>query len=240
MEKRLFALVKLTKKIYDDYLNEIINEDFYQDLIKEYQLEQKQVKDKYNLLNTEKEKNRDYLEDIVKVKTIVDEYLNFDNLTREMITKLIERIEIKSEGPLVIDKQKGKIRALIERNNPNWLAPYNLRFTNSIKLDLSSKDRWLTIGCYHYDGTQIAIDFKNNSIVAMYNLPVTITVKELRKMKESDYEKMIICEWENFESFFISETKRLSKVVKSNKNISLSGFTAWKKTLPINHKDFEK
>lgn len=138
----------------------------------------------------------------------------------------------------LIETPNGKMRALIERDNPNWIAPYNMRYSKVTKLDISSKNRWLNLGSYHCDGTQVAYDFKTKKIVAMYALPVTISIKELKQKNEADFEKMIIEEWDDFENFFSRETERLSKVFEEYSSNSETNFAFWKKTLPKCHKDF--
>jgi len=156
------------------------------------------------------------------------------------------------QTPLVEHPKYGLIEAGIggysddpvEREN--WMAPYNLRYTNSGMLDPAIKKRWLVIGSYGQDGTLIVLDFKTNKIVAMYVLPVTLSIKEFRKMKEADFEQRIFAEWKDFETLFMSETERLSKIFAGfmdTKEFSLLGLDyiqlpIWKKTLPKGHKDF--
>lgn len=136
------------------------------------------------------------------------------------------------------EKHNAYIKALLERTNPNWMAPYDLRDID-IKFDVASKKRWLAIGTYYFDGTQIAWDYKTEKIVAMYRLPVSTTIKALKKMKEEDYEKLICAQWDSFDEFFMRETERLSKVISKYGVDKEKGFLSWKKTLPIGHKDYQ-
>jgi len=129
-------------------------------------------------------------------------------------------------------------RSLIDSANPEWMAPYNLRSPRTIKLDSKSRERWLTLGEYT-DGTSIEWDFKNKKIVAMYALPLTTTIRELKQFKESDFEKMICAQWDTFDDFFLNETERLkiiNKLLESNKD---QYRLHWKKTLPLGHKDHQ-
>lgn len=147
------------------------------------------------------------------------------------------------QTPMTNHSKYGLIEACLERDNPNWMAPYNLRFTNSVKLNCDLQNRWLVIGCYGYDGTQIAWDYKKNKIVAMYCLPVTISIRKLRKMTESDYEKMIICEWDTFESFFTSETDRISNIFNSIEDLAIIDEfkdNYKQQALPLSHKEHLK
>lgn len=145
------------------------------------------------------------------------------------------------QTPMIDHPVYGKIEALLERDNPEWMAPFNLRYTNSIKYDVSSQNRWLVIGCYSYDGTQIVWDFKSKTIKAMYPLPVTMSIKMLKKMKEEDYEKMVIKEWKDFEEFFKQETVRLTSIFDNYSDLTQIqniDTELAKSALPEGHKDF--
>lgn len=137
------------------------------------------------------------------------------------------------------EKDKTYMKVMIERNNPNWLAPYDLRFTDSIKYDKASKERWLTIGGYKYDGTKIVWDFKTEKIVAMYRVPITLSLKAKKLLKEADFEKMICQQWNSFDEFFMQETKRLNEVVSKYGVDKEKGFMYSEKTLPLGHKDHQ-
>lgn len=100
------TLSNITKKVYDDYFEGLINHDTYHDLIKKYQNEQNELKDKHNLLLTEKNKKENYLEDINKLKEVVNSFLDFKELTQEMVYSLIEKIEISSIGGFKQHKQR--------------------------------------------------------------------------------------------------------------------------------------
>lgn len=143
------------------------------------------------------------------------------------------------QTPLVwSEKYNAYIKALLERTNPNWMAPYNLRDID-IKFDEVSKKRWLAIGTYHFDGTQIVWDYKTQKLIAMYSLPVTISIKALKKMSEADYENLICAQWDSFDDFFVQETKRLNNVITRYGVDKEKGFLSWEKTLPIGHKDYQ-
>lgn len=138
------------------------------------------------------------------------------------------------------EKDNAYRKAPLERTNPNWMAPFDLRFTNSVKFDVESKKRWFTFGGYQYDGTQIVWDYKTQKIVAMYRLPVGTTIKALKKMKEEDYEKLICAQWDSFDEFFMRETERLSKVISKYGVDKEKGFICREKTLPVGHKDYQE
>lgn len=142
------------------------------------------------------------------------------------------------QTPLVwSEKEQTYIRAMFDRNDPDRMAPYDLRFTDSVKYDNAAKERWLTIGSYQFDGTQIVWDHKTEKIVAMYRVPVALPLKAKRALKEADFEKMICGQWDSFDEFFTEETKRLDDVVSKYGVDREKGFVDRDKTLPIGHRD---
>ncbi|MDR2090085.1 MAG: hypothetical protein LBP62_00250 [Clostridiales bacterium] len=144
------------------------------------------------------------------------------------------------QTPLVEDPVYGLIEAGIDGKNPNWMAPYSLRFEGFVRLDAEARSRWLTIGSYYYDHSNIVWDFKTNKIVVMYALPTSLSIKARKKMKEADYEQLIFAEWDSFETLFLSETKRLAKIFEfiDPRTVIYGNPIFWKRTLPVEHKDF--
>lgn len=147
------------------------------------------------------------------------------------------------QTPMINHPKYGWTEAPIERSNPEWLAPYNLRYPrDAIRVELAAQNRWLTIGAYFSDGTKIAWDFKKNKIVLMYPLSVDLSVRALRKMKEADYEALIFAEYESLEVFFYDETERLNVFFDQYKNLTcIDRFDVdfWKKTLHPKHKEYQ-
>lgn len=143
------------------------------------------------------------------------------------------------QTPLVwSEKEQTYIKAMLDRGNPDWMAPYDLRFTDSVKYDSAFKERWLTIGSYQYDGTQIVWDYKTEKVVAMYRVPVTLPLEAKKSLKEADFEKMICQQWDSFDEFFVRETKRLDGVIAEYGVDRERGFIDRDKTLPTNHKNY--
>ena len=145
------------------------------------------------------------------------------------------------QTPAIWDKkEKSYKKATLQRMNPDWMAPYNLRNPNSVKYDKAAQNRWLVLGTYHCDGTNIAWDYEKEKIVAMYIYPITTPIKVWKKLKIIDYEKLVFMQWDSFDEFFVRETERLRKVVEKCGVDSDYGFIDWKKSLPIGHKDFQE
>lgn len=144
-----------------------------------------------------------------------------------------DSLSIYGEQTPLLNKAGEKEYAKLDRTNPDWMAPYNLR-TDGLKMDPASAERWFVFGSYSYDGTELAWDYKRKKIVAMYELPDTMSIKEKRKVKEADYEKMICAEWDSFDEFFLNETKRLEEVIlKYGEEVDVQ-------SLPVGHKDWEE
>ncbi len=95
IDKRLKTLLKLTKKIYEDYASEVISIDTYQDLTKEYELEQKALKYKRDLLSQKEENTTDFVTSD-----------NSNILTKDLLNRIIDKIEIHSEGDFKKKKRK--------------------------------------------------------------------------------------------------------------------------------------
>ncbi len=129
-------------------------------------------------------------------------------------------------------------KAGLRRADETWMAPYDLREVN--KFDEACKNRWLILGSYDYDGTEIAWDYKTQKIVAMYNVSESLSTKAWKKLKEVDYEKTICAEWDSFEEFFEQETKRIKAVMEACEIDAEEGFCDWEKTLPVGHEDHEE
>lgn len=106
IESRQKTLANITKKVYDDYFEGKISESTYQDLIKRYENEQAELKEKHSKFLAEKIKKKDYLEDFQKLKQLVNSFTDFEELTQEMVFNLIDSIEISNEGPFKCRKQR--------------------------------------------------------------------------------------------------------------------------------------
>lgn len=93
------------------------------------------------------------------------------------------------------------------------MAPFPLTTSRTIKYKEECKNRWLAFaGCK--DDTLICYDYKTNKIVKMKKDSVDLSMKKWKSMSEEDYEGKIINEWNDFDTFFTSETKRISLIVK--------------------------
>ena len=99
IESRLNFLTKIIKNLYEDKINDKVDIDTYNRLFNEYTEEKKELLEKIEIIE-EREINirnikYNFKEFEEKVKSIINEYSseNF-TLTKEIITKLISRIEV--------------------------------------------------------------------------------------------------------------------------------------------------
>ena len=93
IHKRLEALTKVIKRLYEDYANDMVSVKDYQLLLKEYNREQKKLNTRLTVIGTRLNGTQDE-ENVGKLKAVLDEYFDRDILTSTLLVKLIERIEI--------------------------------------------------------------------------------------------------------------------------------------------------
>lgn len=87
-------LYQLTKKVYDDALNEIIDSETSSKMIKEYQEEQKKIVTEIETLKKEQKKEESTIENYKLLKEKVNEFLGFKELNSLIVHSLISRIEV--------------------------------------------------------------------------------------------------------------------------------------------------
>lgn len=94
IELRLENLVKIIKKLFEENVGGVIDDSTYNKLQKEYADERKTLSDKLVVITAELSKKDEFAEKLAKLKETVNNFLNFEELTAEMLNLLIERIEI--------------------------------------------------------------------------------------------------------------------------------------------------
>ena len=87
-------LYQLTKKVYDDALNEIIDSETSSKMIKEYQEEQKKITSEIETLKNLKQEEESTIENYKLLKEKVNEFLEFKELNSLIVHSLISRIEV--------------------------------------------------------------------------------------------------------------------------------------------------
>ena len=94
LEIRKDKLYQLTKKIYNDALNEIIDSDTSSKMIKEYQEEQKKIVNEIETLKNLQKEEESTIENYKLLKEKVNEFLEFKELNSLIVHSLISRIEV--------------------------------------------------------------------------------------------------------------------------------------------------
>ena len=94
LEIRKDKLYQLTKKVYDDALNEIIDSETSSKMIKEYQEEQKKITSEIETLKNLKQEEESTIENYKLLKEKVNEFLEFKELNSLIVHSLISRIEV--------------------------------------------------------------------------------------------------------------------------------------------------
>ena len=92
--KRLIALKKIIRKLYEDFASDLLDSESYHSLLTEYTQEQKQLNARLTAIEAELSRTGDDEQNVRKIKAVLDEYLTIDTLTANMLNQLIERVEI--------------------------------------------------------------------------------------------------------------------------------------------------
>lgn len=112
IESRLNVIAKAMKKLYEDNVCERITDENYQFLLTDFQKEQKELNRKLEELTTKNNKYNTQFERIKEFRKIADKYLNFEELTNEIVNSLIDHIEMDVN---TIDNRKIKEINIIYR-----------------------------------------------------------------------------------------------------------------------------
>ena len=112
IESRLNVIAKAMKKLYEDNVCERITDDNYQFLLTDFQKEQKELISKLEELTTKSNKYKTQFDRIKEFREVADKYLNFTELTNELVHSLIDHIEIDVN---TIDNKKIKEVDIIYR-----------------------------------------------------------------------------------------------------------------------------
>ena len=92
--KRLTVLKRIIKKLYEDFAADLLEPDSYHSMLTEYTNEQKQITARLAVIEAELGTESNDEKNVQKLKAVLDEYLNIETLTANMLNQLIERIEI--------------------------------------------------------------------------------------------------------------------------------------------------
>ena len=91
---RLQKIEKIVIKLYEDLIEENLSSSNYQKMLDKYQEEQKEINNRLNEIEDKFLKNSLNEKNILQLKHALKEYLNFDELTPELINSLIDHITL--------------------------------------------------------------------------------------------------------------------------------------------------
>ena len=91
---RLQKIEKIVIKLYEDLIEENLSSSNYQKVLDKYQEEQKEINNRLKEIEDKFLKNSLNENNILKLKHALKEYLNFDELTPELINSLIDHITL--------------------------------------------------------------------------------------------------------------------------------------------------
>lgn len=101
IQRKLDTIGKLIKKLYEDYIEGILNTENYQTMVNEYQKEQVELKERLEKITDLINQKTNETDNIKKFKEVANKYLDFKVLTAELVNNLIDHIEIGF--PKVVD-----------------------------------------------------------------------------------------------------------------------------------------
>lgn len=93
-EQRLSALSKIIIKLYEDHVGELLDISNYQMLLKKYQQEQKALNARAVEIDNELQNQNDVNTNVLKFKDATSKFINCEELTKEMLNRLIEKIVV--------------------------------------------------------------------------------------------------------------------------------------------------
>lgn len=90
------------KKTYDNYMEEIISKEEYLKYVRDYDAERKKIESEkeevLDKIESQKELDNEYDEWVEAFK----DYINIEELTRDIVVELIEKIEVNADGSINI------------------------------------------------------------------------------------------------------------------------------------------
>ena len=102
LNKRLDKISVYKKKTYDNYMEEIISKEEYLKYVRDYDVERKKIESEkeevLDKIESQKELDNEYDEWVEAFK----DYINIEELTRDIIVELIEKIEVNADGSINI------------------------------------------------------------------------------------------------------------------------------------------
>lgn len=102
IEKEIDKKLKYKKLTYQNYMDEIISKAEYISYIEEFDKDIAELRGKLDHLNTQIEEQSDLESEYHKWVEEFKDYINIDELTRDVVLELIEKIEVNSDSSISI------------------------------------------------------------------------------------------------------------------------------------------
>ena len=102
IEKEMEQKLKYKKLTYQNYMDEVISKAEYLSYIKEYDADISELQSKLDHVNTQIEEQSDLESEYHKWEESFKNYINIDELTRDVVLELIEKIEVNDDGSISI------------------------------------------------------------------------------------------------------------------------------------------
>ncbi|MCL2522507.1 MAG: recombinase family protein [Erysipelotrichales bacterium] len=95
IEKQLDSLDETTLRIYKDNVSGVIDHTSYSRLIQKCQTEQKSLTERLQFVEKQLEKSKEIEQNLNNFKEVINEFLDFEELTQEMVNRLISKIIVE-------------------------------------------------------------------------------------------------------------------------------------------------
>ena len=94
IEKRLAALKKIVRTLYEDYASDLLDSDSYRSLLADYMQEQKQLSARLAALEASISSSANVEKNVQKLQDVFAGNLRDEVLTANLLNRVIERIEV--------------------------------------------------------------------------------------------------------------------------------------------------
>lgn len=94
IKKRLKDLTSMMRKLFEKSVLDLVEEDTYRELLRDYQQEQRTLNERLVTIDSELNSSKDFDKNMDELKSKIASFADFTELTVEMLNQLVQRIEI--------------------------------------------------------------------------------------------------------------------------------------------------
>lgn len=102
IESRLSEITKIIRCIYEDKVKEVITESDFLNFTQDYNMEREKLNFRLSKLLNDAQKKPSHKKDTGNIINMVKEFTDFNNVTKPMLIKLIDRIEVFEQREITI------------------------------------------------------------------------------------------------------------------------------------------